>query len=163
MALATLEDALVDELKDLLHAEKQITRALPKMAKNAESEKLRAAFEEHLEETKVQVERLEKAMKAMGKKVSAKRCPAMEGIIEEGKEVMEEKGEPEAKDAMLIGAAQKVEHYEIASYGTACTWAKQLGQTEVLDLLKQNLAEEKEADKKLTQLAKRSVNKKAQQ
>lgn len=161
MMVHTLEDALVEEMKDLLHAEKQITRALPKMAKSAQDELVRAAFEEHLEQTKAQVARLEQAMKAMGRKPSAKKCPAMQGIIDEGKEIMQEKGEAEARDAMLIGAAQKVEHYEIASYGTACTWAKELGQTEVLNLLKQNLAEEKETDKKLTQLAKQAVNLKA--
>ena len=152
-AINTLEDALYDELKDLLHAEKQLTRALPKMAKAAQNEELKAAFEMHLEETQVQIERLEKAIESMGKKVSAKKCPAMEGIIEEGKEVMSEKGEPEALDAMIIAAAQKAEHYEIASYGTACTWAKQLGQTEALGLLKQNLAEEEATDKKLSKLA----------
>lgn len=159
-AMNSLEDALYDEMKDILHAEKQLTRALPKMAKAAQNEQLRQAFEEHLEQTKQQVERLQKAMESLGRKATAKKCQAMEGILEEGKEIMEQEGDPDTLDAMLIGAAQKTEHYEIASYGTACTWAKQLGQTEALELMKQNLAEEEETDKKLTKLAK-SLNRRA--
>jgi ferritin-like metal-binding protein YciE len=153
MALRSLEDCFQDELRDILSAEKQLVKALPKMAKGAESEELRAAIEEHLEETKGQVERLEKVFESIGKSARAKKCEAMEGLLEEGEELLEEDAEEGVLDAMIIAAAQKVEHYEIATYGTLCTWAKLLGHDDALQLLKENLAEEKTADEKLTQIA----------
>lgn len=156
-----LADALYEECKDILHAEKQALKALPRIAKALDNEELKEALVQHAEETKVQIQRLEQAMEKMGRKVSAKKCVAMEGIIEEGKEIMEEVEDPEVLAAMMIGAVQKQEHYEIASYGTVCTWAEQLGQKDVLKLLKQNLAEEEATDKKLSQLAESIVNEQA--
>jgi ferritin-like metal-binding protein YciE len=153
MAIHNLEDALLEELRDTLSAEKQITRALKQMAKNASNEQLKEAFEEHLSQTEVQIERLEKAFELMDKKPRSKHCDGMEGLIAEGKKILEEDAEPEVLDAMMIAAAQKVEHYEIATYGTLCTWAEMLGLDEVAGLLKETLAEEKETDEKLNQLA----------
>ncbi len=153
MSLNTLADAFYDELRDVLSAEKQLIKALPKMAEAASSDELRAAFEHHLEETKQQAERVEAAFEETGKTARAKTCEAMKGLLEEGKELIEKEGEPAVKDAMLIAAAQKVEHYEIATYGTLCTWAKQLGYTNALQLLKQNIAEEEATDKALTELS----------
>jgi ferritin-like metal-binding protein YciE len=123
------------------------------MAKNATHEPLKEAFEEHLSQTEVQIERIEQAFESLDKKPRSKHCIAMEGLLAEGKELLEEDIEPEVLDAMLIAAAQKVEHYEIAVYGTLCTWAEQLGLNEAASLLKETLAEEKETDEKLTQLA----------
>lgn len=158
-----LEDALAEELKDIYHAEKQLLKALPRMAKKASNPQLKEAFELHAKQTEEQIKRLEQVFEALGKPARAKKCEAMAGIVEEGKNVMEEmKGSP-ALDAGMIGAAQKAEHYEIASYGTVCTWAKQLGQNEALQLLKQNLAEEKETDEKLSKLAETSVNLEAEE
>lgn len=156
----TLEDAFVDELKDVLSAEKQIVAALPKMVKKATNPKLKKAFEDHLAETKVQVERLEKVFESMGKAARSKKCAAMEGILEEGKEILEEDADPEVHDAMLIAAAQKVEHYEIATYGTLCTWAEVIGQNEALGLLKETMAEEENADQLLTTLSE-TINQRA--
>jgi len=161
MAISTLEDALIEELKDILHAEKQLLKALPKMAKQAQSPQLKKAFEQHKKETEGQVERLEQAFELLDRAPRAKKCEAMEGLIEEGKELMEEDAEPEVMDAMLIAAAQKVEHYEIASYGTVRTWAEQLGHDRVAKLLQQTLDEEAAADEKLTQLAEQMVNQQA--
>ena len=158
--LDTLEKALVDELKDILSAEKQALKALPKMAKTATDPKLKEAFEEHLEQTKEQVTRLEKAFEAMGQKATAKKCKAMEGIIAEGQELMEEDASDDVKDALLIAGAQKIEHYEIASYGTVCTWSDLLGKSDVSELLKETMGEEEKADKKLTRLSKQ-INKDA--
>ncbi len=158
--LDTLEKALVDELKDILSAEKQITKALPKMAKAATDPKLKEGFEMHLEQTKEQITRLEKAFEIMGKTATAKKCKAMEGIIAEGQELMDEDATDDVKDALLIAAAQKVEHYEIASYGTVCTWADLLGKSDVSELLKQTMSEEEQTDKKLTRLSKQ-INKDA--
>jgi len=159
MPVNNLEDAFVEELRDILHAEKQLVKALPKMAKKAENEELRAAFQEHLQATEEHVSRLEQVFELMDKTARAKRCPGMEGIIEEGKELMEEDIEPAALDAVLIGAAQKVEHYEIATYGTLCAWAEQIGcDQKILRLLKQTLDEEKETDEKLTQIAEQLAN-----
>lgn len=159
--MKTLEDALYDEMRDIYHAEKQLTKALPKMAKHATSDKLREGFEEHLEQTKNQIGRLEQAFEALGKKASPKPCEAMKGLLKEGEELMEEDAEPEVMDALLIAAAQKVEHYEIATYGTLCQWAERIGQTQVKKLLGENLDEEEATDKKLTKLAKGGINKKA--
>jgi ferritin-like metal-binding protein YciE len=153
-----LEELLVDELKDLYSAENQIVKALPKMAKAANSPDLRRAFERHLEETRRQVERLNQIGEAMGTKLTGKKCKGMEGLIEEGKEVIEEFDDENALDAGLIGAAQKVEHYEIAGYGAARAHAELLGYTKVARLLQQTLDEEGAADKKLTALAENIVN-----
>jgi ferritin-like metal-binding protein YciE len=153
-----LEELLIDELKDLYSAENQIIKALPKMAKASSSPELRRAFERHLEETKRQVERLNQIGEALDAKLTGKKCKGMEGLIEEGKEIMEEDFDENAIDAGLIGAAQKVEHYEIAAYGTARTHAEMLGYTKAAKLLQQTLDEEGATDKKLTQLAETIIN-----
>jgi ferritin-like metal-binding protein YciE len=151
--LKTLEDFFADELKDVYNAEKQITKALPKMAKAASSEDLKNALETHLAETEGQVARLEKIGKILGKTLSGKKCKAMEGLMEEGKELMEEDAAPEVMDVALIAAAQKVEHYEIATYGCLKTYARLLGYEEIEDLLQETLEEEGNADKTLTAIA----------
>ena len=153
-----LEELLVDELKDLYSAESQIVKALPKMAKAATAPELKRAFERHLEETRRQVERLDQIGEALEIKLTGKKCKGMEGLLEEGKEIMEEDLDENAIDAGLIGAAQKVEHYEIAGYGTARTHAALLGYTKVARLLQQTLTEEVNTDKKLTQLAESIIN-----
>ena len=153
MKLESLHDVFVDELKDIYNAEGQLTKALPKMAKAASSEELQTAFEDHLEETKGQIERLEKIFKQLKVSPKGKKCKAMEGLIEEGKEIIDADGEDAVKDAALIAGAQKVEHYEIASYGTLRTFAKLLGLDDAADLLQETLDEEAGADEKLTQLA----------
>jgi ferritin-like metal-binding protein YciE len=158
MEIDSLRKLFVDELKDLYSAEKQLVQALPKMAKKASNEQLRRAFEEHLRVTEGQVERLERVFQVLDKPARAKKCKAMEGLIEEGKEMMGEDMDPEVMDAALISIAQKVEHYEIASYGTVRTWAELMGESEAAKLLQQTLDEEGEADKKLTQLAETSIN-----
>lgn len=151
--MKTLEDFLMEELKDLYSAEKQLTKALPKMAKAANSEELKQAFEDHLKETEGQVTRLEKISKLAGKSLAGKKCKAMEGLIEEGKEIMEEDCSPEVLDVALIAAAQKVEHYEIASYGCAKTYARLLGYSEIEELLEKTQQEESAADEKLTEIS----------
>ena len=162
MSLDTLEDALVELLKDLLSAEKQLTKALPKMSKAAASEELSQAFDSHLKETENHVKRLEKVFEALSQSPRAEKCEAMAGLIEEGEDIVKENKEANAaRDAMIIAAAQKVEHYEIASYGTACTWLKALGHKDALAILKETMAEETEADEKLTQIAESSVNRRA--
>jgi ferritin-like metal-binding protein YciE len=153
-----LEELLEDELKDLYNAENQLLKALPKMAKAASSPDLRRAFERHLEETKRQVERLNQIGEALEMKLTGKKCKGMEGLIEEGKEMMSEDFDADTLDAGLIGAAQKVEHYEIAAYGTARTHAALLGYNKVAKLLQQTLDEEGAADKKLTALAESIIN-----
>jgi ferritin-like metal-binding protein YciE len=153
-----LEELLVDELKDLYSAENQIIKALPKMAKAAGSPDLRRAFERHLEETRRHVERLDQIGEQLETRLTGKKCHGMEGLIEEGKEIMSEDLEENALDAGLIGAAQKVEHYEIAAYGTARAHAELLGYTKVARLLQQTLNEEGATDKKLTQLAENIIN-----
>lgn len=162
MALRTLEDLFVKELKDLYSAEKQILKALPKMAKSASSEKLREGFEEHREQTEGHVERLEKIFENLGKPSRGVKCAAMEGILEEGKELLEEDADEAVMDAALIAAAQRVEHYEIAAYGTVRTLARMLGNSEAEELLQQTLDEEKQTDEKLTELAESEVNVAAQ-
>jgi ferritin-like metal-binding protein YciE len=152
--LKNLKDLLKLELKDLYSAEEQLLKALPKMADKATSEKLRTAFEDHLEETEMQRERLEQVAKAMNFDISGETCKAMKGLIEEGKEIMKEDAEDEVMDQALIAAAQKVEHYEIASYGTVVHYAEVLGLTKVYDILSETLEEEKKADKKLNKIAK---------
>ncbi|MGI8743151.1 MAG: ferritin-like domain-containing protein [Bryobacteraceae bacterium] len=157
----SLEDLLIEELRDLFDAENQLTRALPKMAKAATAPELKAAFQEHLEVTKQQVERLTQVFEGLGKPAKGKRCEAMKGLITEGQELMSEDIEPEILDAGLIGAAQKVEHYEMAGYGTVRSMAEVLGHTEAARLLDETLKEEGEADKKLTMIAKKFVNTRA--
>ena len=158
-----LEDLFLDGLKDIYYAEKKITKALPKMAKAAESQELSAGFEKHLAETQTQVERLEQVFEILGKPARGKTCPAIDGILEEGEEIMQEyKGAP-ALDAGLVAAAQAVEHYEIARYGTLIAWAGQLGMTDAVDLLKATLAEEEATDEALTELGEGGVNEKALQ
>lgn len=154
----TLEDLLTDELKDLYSAENQIIKALPKMAKTAKSQELRMAFEEHLEQTREQARRIEQACDELGVSPKGKKCVGMEGLIEEGKEVMTDDLDMDTADAGLIGAAQKVEHYEMAAYGTASAHARQLGFNSVARLLGQTLEEEKTTDEKLTKLAENMVN-----
>jgi ferritin-like metal-binding protein YciE len=153
-----LGELLQDELKDLYSAENQIIKALPRMAKAATSPELRRAFERHLEETRRQVERLDQIGEELQVKLTGKKCKGMEGLLAEGKELMEEDLEEDALDAGLIGAAQKVEHYEIAAYGTARTHAEMLGYRRIAKLLQQTLNEEGATDKKLTQLAESVVN-----
>jgi ferritin-like metal-binding protein YciE len=153
-----LEELLVDELKDLYSAESQLVKALPRMAKAAHSPELKRAFERHLEETRRQVERLDQIGQTLDTKMTGKKCKGMEGLIEEGKEVIEEDFDDNTRDAGLIGAAQRVEHYEIAGYGTARTHAELLGYPKVAKLLQQTLDEEAAADKKLTQLAESIIN-----
>lgn len=153
-----LEELLVDELKDIYNAENQIIKALPKMAKTASSPELKRAFERHLEETRRHVERLDQIGQTLDVKLTGKKCKGMEGLIEEGKEMMEEDFDENAIDAGLIGAAQKVEHYEIAAYGTARTHAEMLGYSKAAKLLQTTLDEEGATDKKLTQLAESIIN-----
>ncbi len=160
--LSSLDDLLVHELQDIYNAENQILKALPKMAKAASHPELKAAFEEHREQTQTQVQRLEQAFKLLGVPVKGRKCEGMAGLIEEGKKVMEEKAEPSVLDAALIMAAQKVEHYEIASYGCVCTYAEMLGYDQVHDLLGQNLDEEETTDQRLTALAESVINPEAE-
>jgi ferritin-like metal-binding protein YciE len=152
----TLEDAFVEELRDLYDAEKQLVKALPKMAKAAHSEELRDAFREHLEVTKTQAQRLEQIFEMLGQKARSKPCKGMKGLIEEGQEVIQEGSgaEENIADLDLIAAAQKVEHYEISGYGTVRTFAQAIGRKDAAQLLDESAKEEGEADKKLTQLAK---------
>jgi ferritin-like metal-binding protein YciE len=157
MELKTLDDVLEAELKDLYSAEKQLVEALPDIAEAASSDKLKDAVNEHLEETRGHVRRLEQVFEAIGVKPQAEHCDGMEGLISEGSEVAEMKGDGDARDAALIGAAQRVEHYEIAAYGTARTIAKQLGHDDAAKLLSETLDEESAADEKLTKIAE-SVN-----
>ena len=158
-----LEEMFLDGLKDIYYAEKKILKALPKMAKGAESEEVAAAFEKHREQTEGQVDRLEQIFEAMGKTARGKTCPAIDGIIEEGSEILEEyKGAP-ALDAGLVAAAQAVEHYEMARYGTLSAWAEQLGMKDAVHLLKQTLQEEAETDEALTRLSQSGVNEHAMQ
>ncbi len=158
MKIDSLRTLLEEELKDIYSAEKQLLKALPKMVKKATSEDLRAALEEHLEVTQGQVDRLEEVFEALGKPAKAKTCKAMQGLIEEATEIMGEDADDAVMDAGIIAAAQKVEHYEIASYGAVRTWARLVGEAEAAELLQETLDEEGEADKKLTELAENFVN-----
>lgn len=162
MSMKTLQDLFVHELKDIYNAEKQLVKALGKMAKGATSENLKASFEEHLEVTRGQVERLEEVFALLDIAPRGKKCEAMEGLIAEGSSLLEENAEEAVLDAGLIAAAQKVEHYEIASYGTLVTFARHLGLDDAAELLEQTLAEEKETDVKLTELAESEINVEAQ-
>ena len=153
-----LHAALIDELKDLYNAEKQLIKALPKMAKNATSPRLRAAFNSHLKETRNHVRRLEQALGLLDEKPKGKLCDGMQGILKEGNKMMEEVEDGPVLDACLIAAGQRAEHYEIGAYGTCIAWAKQMRHQDVVKLLLQTLNEEKAADKKLTALAKSGIN-----
>ncbi len=153
MSKLPLRELYLDELRDLYDAENRLVKALPKLAKEAESQKLSAGIEEHLEQTKGHVDRLREIFDAMDEKPGGKRCAAMVGLIQEGDEMMDEDFEPGVKDAALISAAQRVEHYEIAAYGCVRTWAGLLGEKEAENLLQQTLDEEKETDRKLTALS----------
>lgn len=158
-----LHELFLEELADVYNAEQQLTKALPKMAEAANSQELREAFESHLEETRNQITRIEEAFQALGETLKKKKCAGMEGLLEEGQEMMEEYEDSSALDAALIAAAQKVEHYEIASYGTLCAWAELIGHNQALELLKENLNEEEMADKKLTEIAESTANVEAEE
>jgi ferritin-like metal-binding protein YciE len=163
MEMTELQDLYVDELRDLLSAENQIIKALPKMAKQASSPELQKAFNKHLEESKGHVDRLNRIFEKMGQRPRAKKCKGIEGILEEGKEFMDEAETDELMDAGLIASAQRVEHYEIAAYGTLRTYAELLGDKEAAKLLQQTLDEEGATDKKLTSLAQSGINVEAAQ
>jgi ferritin-like metal-binding protein YciE len=158
MSATNLREALVEEIKDLYNAEKQLVKALPKMAKGAESDELRDAFEKHLEETEGQVTRLERVFELLDEKVRGKHCAGMAGIVEEGSETLQEDMDGSVLDACLIASAQRVEHYEISAYGTAIAWAEALGLSQVAQILGENLEEEKAADEKLSALAESGIN-----
>jgi ferritin-like metal-binding protein YciE len=156
-----LQDLYVEQLQDLYDAEKQIVDALPKMVRHATTDQLRAGFEEHLEQSRQHVQRLEQIFTSLSINPGSEKCEAMRGIIKEGEELMGKKAEQEVMEAGLIASAQRVEHYEIAAYGTVRTLAKQLGRNEDAEILERTLAEEKETDEKLTHLAQESINPKA--
>ena len=156
--ITTLEDLYTDMLKDLYSAEKQLVRALPKMAKAAQSPDLQKAFQNHLKQTEGHVDRIERIFSDMEGSPRGKKCAAMEGLVEEGSELLQEDIEPNVLDAGLIAAAQKVEHYEIASYGTVRAWAERLGKNRAVQLLQQTLDEESAANEKLTQIAESQAN-----
>jgi ferritin-like metal-binding protein YciE len=162
MAVKTIEELFVHELSDIYSAEKQLTRALPRLAKAASTEDLATAFETHLEETQGQIERIDQVVDLLGIKLKRIKCAAMEGLVEEGKDVIEHVEEGPLRDAALIGGAQKVEHYEIAAYGTLCALARQLGYKDALPLLEETLEEEKATDMKLTALAEGGTNQMAE-
>jgi ferritin-like metal-binding protein YciE len=158
MAEKDLNELFLDTLKDIYYAEKHILKALPKMAKAANSDQLRAAFEKHFDETEGQVTRLEQIFEIVGKPARGKKCDAIEGIIDEGKEIMEEYADTQALDAGLLAAAQAVEHYEISRYGTLKAWATKLNLPDAVKLLDQTLVEEKKTDEALSKLAEKAVN-----
>ena len=158
MKFTSLEDILTDELKDLYSAENQLIKALASIAKGVDSEDLRSVFEEHLKQTRKHVERLETICQKLDISPKGKKCVGMQGLIEEGTEMLNSKGESEPLEAGVIGAAQRVEHYEIAAYGTARAHARQLGFTEIADLLDQTLTEEKQANDRLTYIAENKIN-----
>jgi ferritin-like metal-binding protein YciE len=159
----TLHDAFIEELRDVYDAEKQLIKALPKMARAARSDELRQLFEAHLEETRGQVERLEEVFASIEEKPRGKHCEGIAGIIEEGKSVLEEDYDEPTLDASLIAAGQRAEHYEMAAYGTLCAWARAMGHEQAADLLDQTLEEEKSADQKLSALAEGGLNQEAAQ
>jgi len=157
-AIATLHDLMIHQLRDLYSAEKQLVQALPKMAKNANSPELQDALRAHLQETEEHVSRLEQAFEMLGVTGRGMKCKGMEGLIEEGQELLEEDVDPEVLDAGIIAAAQRIEHYEIAAYGTVCEYARSMEHDELLSLLDSTLAEEKQADEKLTTIAESGIN-----
>jgi ferritin-like metal-binding protein YciE len=156
-----LQQLMIDEMRDLYHAEKQLTRALPKLAKNVASGELRELLETHLDETERQITRLEEAFEKLGERPRGKHCDGMAGIVEEGNALLQEDFEDAVRDAGIIAGAQRAEHYEIAAYGSVMAWAKVLGHKDIAALLDQTLEEEKAADKKLSALAERSINQEA--
>jgi ferritin-like metal-binding protein YciE len=156
--MESLEGLLQDELKDIYDAEKQLTKALPKMAKKATNDELRQAFEEHLQQTEQHIERLDQVFEQLDMPARGKKCEGMRGLIAEGQEMMSEAEDDATRDAVMIASAQKVEHYEIASYGSVRTWANLLGKSKVAALLEETLDEEKEADQRLTSIAESIVN-----
>lgn len=158
MEMQSLQDLMVENLKDLYSAETQMLKSLPKVAKKVEHPELKAALEQHVEETRTQIERLEQIFEQLGEKPKGKHCKGMEGLIEENKEMMAEDADPDVMDAGLIVGCQKAEHYEIAGYGSAVTFAKMLGNKEAAQLLAKTLDEEEKTDKRLTQLAKKAIN-----
>lgn len=162
MAVESLEDLFLEGLKDIYFAEKQILRALPKMIKSAEDDTLREAFEHHRDETEGQIERLDAVFETMGTRAKGKTCPAIMGIIEEAQEIMKEVEDADVRDAGIVGAAQAVEHYEIARYGTLIAWARRLGNEKAVKLLEQTLEEEKNTDRLLTEVAEEAVNAEAE-
>lgn len=162
MPLQTLQDLYVSELKDLYNAEQQLLKALPKMAKGASSRELKDAFNQHLQQTQHQVERLDRIFKNLGKTPRGKKCVGMQGLIDEGNELLKEKADPSVKDAGLISAAQRVEHYEMAGYGTVRTFAQMLGFHDAAKALQETLDEEGDTDHKLTQLAESMINERAE-
>ncbi len=151
--MESVHELLIEQMRDLYDAEKQLVKALPKLAKTASNEQLKEAFQEHMEQTRGHVQRLEQAFELLDQKAKSKPCEAMKGLVEEGKDTMEEDLGDALMDSAIIGAAQKVEHYEIAGYGTLKSWARSLGLDEVAELLEATLAEEKQADQKLTEVA----------
>ena len=157
----TLHDAFIDELRDAYDGEKQLTKALPKLAKAARSPQLREAFETHLEETQGQIERLEQVFESLDEKVRGKHCEGIAGIVEEGKAIMQEDFDDDTMDACLIAAGQRAEHYEMGAYGTLVAWARAMGHSEAADLLQETLDEEKAADEKLSGLAEGGINQRA--
>ncbi len=163
MALKTMQDLFEHELQDLYSAEQQIIQALPEMMQATSNQELKNAFQQHLEETKGQVQRLEQIAQQVGINPQGEQCKAMAGLIEEGRTLLNEQAEPAVLDAALIGAAQRIEHYEIAGYGTARTFARTLGNQEAAQLLQQTLEEEAQTDEKLTRLAEQNINQQAKQ
>ena len=161
MKIETLQDLFIDELRDLYDAEKQLIKALPKMATAASSSQLKTAFENHLRETEMQAKRLEQIFQQLGEKPAGQSCDAMKGLIKEGDKLASNVDESPLRDAGLIGAANRVEHYEMAAYGTARTFAEMLGYNEATQLLEQTLQEEKQADRKVTELAEQMINENA--
>ncbi|WP_429912190.1 ferritin-like domain-containing protein [Glycocaulis sp.] len=161
MSIKTKEDLFIHGLRDIYYAEKRIVNALPKMAEKVDNTDLKAAFETHKTETEEQVRRLEKVFEQLGKKAEGEECPAIEGIIDEAEELMDEIKDKDVLTAALLAGAQAVEHYEIARYGTLCQWASELGHEDSRKLLEETLEEEKNTDKKLTKLAESQVNKQA--
>jgi ferritin-like metal-binding protein YciE len=162
-SLDSLEELLQDEIKDIYDAEKQLTKALPKLAKKATSPDLKSAFEEHLQQTERHIERIEEAFEQLGMPARGKKCEGMQHLIAEGEDMIEETDDSATRDALMIAAAQKVEHYEIAAYGTLRTWANLLGKPEVASLMEETLEEEKETDQNLTNIAESFVNEAAAQ
>ena len=163
MTMETLQELYLEQLQDVYDAEKQLLKALPKIAKSATNEELKAVFEQHLEQTEEHVSRLERVFEELGEKPKGKKCKGMQGLLEEGKEMMEQDASEEVLDAALIAAAQKVEHYEIATYGTLRTYAETLGFDDQADLLQETLDEEKDTDENLTELAVSCVNLEAEE
>jgi ferritin-like metal-binding protein YciE len=161
MSLKSMEDLFINGLKDIYYAEKKLVQNLPRMAKKAESSQLAQAIEQHQKETQNQVVRLEKVFKLVDMTPKGKKCPGIEGLLEEAKEVMEEAEDPATRDAGMLAAAQSVEHYEISKYGTLVAWAEELGMSEAVTLLEETLEEEKKADKLLSQLAEGKLNREA--